>query len=247
MENTIAVISDIHGNTWALDAVLEDIIARDVSSVLNLGDSFYGPLDPAGTYALLTSTDIISIAGNEDRLIVENYGQDVKDHTLQFVIDELDDDAHAWLNHLNRTITIEDIFYACHGSPGHDSEYLLERVTGHSGQMKTTQEVERCIQDISQPVIICGHSHIPRILYTSSGHTIINPGSVGCPAYTDTDPIPHAMETGNPYATYSLITMREPIPHIQHIHVPYDWTVAARSARKQRRSDWALWLTTGRT
>ena len=43
----IALISDIHGNTWALEAVVDDLDSRGIQTVLNLGDSVYGPLDPA--------------------------------------------------------------------------------------------------------------------------------------------------------------------------------------------------------
>jgi 3',5'-cyclic AMP phosphodiesterase CpdA len=50
-EMTIALISDIHGNSWALDAVLEDINQRGIDQIVNLGDCVYGPLDPAGTCA----------------------------------------------------------------------------------------------------------------------------------------------------------------------------------------------------
>ena len=49
----IAVVSDIHGNLPALQAVVADIARRGVDSVVNLGDSLSGPLLPRET-ALLT-------------------------------------------------------------------------------------------------------------------------------------------------------------------------------------------------
>jgi hypothetical protein len=45
----LAVLSDIHGNAWALDAVLAEFARAEVHGVINLGDCFYGPLDPGGT------------------------------------------------------------------------------------------------------------------------------------------------------------------------------------------------------
>ncbi len=42
--DSIAVISDIHGNRWALEAVLEDINRRGIKRIANLGDCLYGPL-----------------------------------------------------------------------------------------------------------------------------------------------------------------------------------------------------------
>ena len=44
----LAVISDVHGNSAALDAVLADAERLNVDQVVNLGDSLSGPLDPAG-------------------------------------------------------------------------------------------------------------------------------------------------------------------------------------------------------
>jgi hypothetical protein len=46
---SLAVLADIHGNRWALEAVLADIRGRGIRAMVNLGDSLYGPLDPAGT------------------------------------------------------------------------------------------------------------------------------------------------------------------------------------------------------
>ncbi len=67
----LAVISDIHGNRWALEAVLEDIERRGVRETVNLGDSLYGPLDPAGTAQILLQLNQPTVRGNEDRIIVE--------------------------------------------------------------------------------------------------------------------------------------------------------------------------------
>jgi predicted phosphodiesterase len=49
LDLTIAVIADIHGNRWALEAVLADIDRRYIGQIVNLGDSLLGPLDPVGT------------------------------------------------------------------------------------------------------------------------------------------------------------------------------------------------------
>ena len=42
----LAVLSDIHGNVRALDAVLADIAGRGITDIVNLGDCAYGPFDP---------------------------------------------------------------------------------------------------------------------------------------------------------------------------------------------------------
>jgi hypothetical protein len=54
----LAVLADVHGNVWALEAVLADIRCRGADEIVDFGDILYGPLDPAGSphagYALLT-------------------------------------------------------------------------------------------------------------------------------------------------------------------------------------------------
>ena len=66
---SLAVIADIHGNRWALEAVLQDIDRRGIQQIVNLGDHLTGPLDPAGTADLLIERDMLSICGNDDRVL----------------------------------------------------------------------------------------------------------------------------------------------------------------------------------
>jgi len=51
--NQSAILSDIHANIWALEAVLDDISRRGPAQLINLGDSLYGPLEPQATAAYL--------------------------------------------------------------------------------------------------------------------------------------------------------------------------------------------------
>ena len=67
----IAVIADVHGNAWALEAVLADITRRGVSTVVNLGDNANGPLAPARSVALLRATGAVHVRGNGDRMTGE--------------------------------------------------------------------------------------------------------------------------------------------------------------------------------
>jgi predicted phosphodiesterase len=47
--------------------------------------------------------------------------------------------------------------------------------------LRSTPAIEASVADIAQPVILCGHSHIPRTVFLPQGKLIINPGSVGLP------------------------------------------------------------------
>ena len=101
--NTIAAISDIHSNVFALEAVLADIKHRDIDQIVNLGDILYGPIAPNATYELLTKyqDDIITIRGNQDRQIYEATTVEIKGNaTLAFIIKDLPEMAIRWMQNL---------------------------------------------------------------------------------------------------------------------------------------------------
>src|SRR5437868_12167617 len=66
----VALISDIHGNRWALGAVLEHIAAQRVDAIWNLGDILSGPLEPAATADLLAPLALPTIRGNHERQLL---------------------------------------------------------------------------------------------------------------------------------------------------------------------------------
>ena len=100
------------------------------------------------------------------------------------------------------------------------------------------------LKDIQQKIIVCGHSHVSRIVKTDN-KTILNAGSVGLPAYDDDWPIPHKMENFNPYARYSILKLSENSIKIEQVAISYDYEAAARVAEKNKRNDWAKWIRTG--
>ena len=96
-------------------------------------------------------------------------------------------------------------------------------------------------------VILCAHSHVPRVV-RAADRLIVNPGSVGLPAYTDDAPFPHAMESGSPHARYARLSREssDDAWRVEHVAVPYDWHAASAAARRHQRPDWAEWLLSGR-
>lgn len=112
--------------------------------------------------------------------------------------------------------------------------------------IKTSSELAKELNDINQRVIICGHSHTPRIIYLSSSKMIINPGSVGLPAYEDELPYYHVMESGSPHAKYSIITKEDINIKVENIALPYCFEQAAECAIRRNRPDWQRALLSGR-
>lgn len=94
---TYAIISDIHGNLLALEAVLKDIASRSFDMIINLGDHVFGPLEPQKTADLIFSREMICISGNKDRDILENLDRITQDATLEQVKKNLDKRSIDWL------------------------------------------------------------------------------------------------------------------------------------------------------
>ena len=67
----IAIISDVHGNLPALEAVVADIRGRGVDLIVNLGDTVSGPLLPRETAHYLMAEDWLTLAGNHERQVLE--------------------------------------------------------------------------------------------------------------------------------------------------------------------------------
>ncbi len=239
----IAIISDIHGNSWALNSVLSDIQKRGIVEIYDLGDSLYGPLDPLGTYKLIIDWKIKSICGNEDRIIFENTDTKTDNFTLNYVINELTNEAIDWLQKLPQSAIINDKIFMCHGTPENDSEYLIEQVHRDFVGIKPVEMLDEILENIIEKIVLCGHSHVSRIVETTE-KIIINPGSVGLSAYDDDFPIYHKMENFNSLAKYCIIDVDEKIK-IEQIAIPYNYEEAAQKAEENQRNDWAKWIRNG--
>ncbi len=236
-ENSISLLADIHGNRWALEAVLDDIKRKGIKKIINLGDSLYGPLDPVGTAKILIANEIPSILGNEDRIILKSQEESEINPTLQFVLDNINEEILNWLEELKPNSIINNDLFLCHGSPFRDDEYLLEEVHEWGVILKSVFKLIEILSPINQQIILCAHSHIPRMVFLPNGKIIVNPGSVGLQAYFDDKPYPHRMETGTPLARYSIITKNNNSLWIENISVNYDWKSASSTAKENSRSD----------
>ena len=242
----IAVLSDVHGNRWALEAVLADIARRGIETTLNLGDSLYGRLDPAGTADLLLAARIPSIAGNQDRVLLETTEAALRARDRAFVLERLSAAHLDWLAGQPKTLRIGDLLL-CHGTPDSDETYLLEHVTPHGVHLADTATILALLGATGSPVVLCGHTHVPRVVSFPDRRLVVNPGSVGLPAYTDDLPHPHAMEAGSPHARYAVLERSEEGGWaVELVAVPYPWDEAAAVARENGRADWAGWIATGR-
>ena len=154
-----AIISDIHGNALALAAVLKDIRARGISTIINLGDYFFGALQPGEVAGMLRENPTLCIIGNTDREILEAIDNPNGKHKpgMDRVVADLPAETIAWLRAVPKTETCDDLFFVCHGTPESDNEYLLEKVTANGVFVYNDEELIAKTKDIEQRIILCGH------------------------------------------------------------------------------------------
>lgn len=241
----MALIADIHGNLPALEAVVDDIVARGISRVINLGDHLSGPLWPRETADFLMRQSWVSIAGNHDRQVAFD---DPATHGIsdRFTFERLTTQHLSWLSTLPSIMTLDDVgLFLCHGTPGDDRDYLLERPDHGQLRLASATEISARLVQLDARVIACGHSHQPRIVCLPNGTTIVNPGSIGLQAYADCGANPHVSETGAPLARYALLEFTHAQPRITFAAIEYDHHRAARQAAANDRPDWASALRTG--
>ena len=238
----IAVISDIHGNIVALEAVVADIKRKKVDQVINLGDHISGPLWPKETIAFLMQQSWINILGNHDRNLI-SINPKLLGLSDQYVYKLLSKNDISWIKSLQSNIIFEGLFLF-HGTPSKDDVYLLETVENGRTRLATQTEIERRLGKPKSKEMLCGHSHIPRVVEIQ-GSIIVNPGSVGLQAYDDEKPEHHIMETGSPQARYAIIEYQDKIIKVEFILVSYDCDIAVKQSLKNNRPDWAKGLQSG--
>jgi len=240
----IAVLGDIHGNLDALDAVLADVTRRGFDDMVILGDHVSGPLDPARTTDRLMCLPAMAIRGNHDRWVLET-PLDKMGPSDRHAREELEQVHLTWLGALPATAVVHGALHLCHGTPSSDTACWMEEVLPDGrARMAPRAAIERHAEGLAYPVLLCGHTHIPRIVHLADGQLLLNPGSVGLPGYDDDTP-PHIMETGSPAAVYALIEHRGGHWHPSLHWVGYDATRVSRLAASRARPEWARVLASG--
>lgn len=240
----IAAISDIHGNLFALDAVLADIDRRGVDLIVNLGDILSGPLLPAETADRLMALDLPTIRGNHERQ-VSTLRPEKMGASDRHAFDTLSDAHRRWIAALPPVQRPASDVFMCHATPDSDVDCYLEDLIDGELRPAPRESIEARTGTCDASLILCGHSHIPRLLRLASGQFIVNPGSVGIQAYEGHDPGPHTVEVGSPHARYAIADRSPQGWQVEFIAVPYDWETAARLAEQRGRQDWVRALRTG--
>ena len=239
----LGVVSDIHGNLPALQAVVAD--AGAVTGWINLGDIVSGPLWPAETATWLMQQGWPTIAGNHERQVLTDPPA-CMGATDRYALERLDPAQRAWMAALPEQMTPADGLWCVHGTPGSDLVYLMESVTPAGRRAATTVEIEQRVLETPActQMLLCGHSHVPREVRAGPLH-VVNPGSVGLQAFEHDWPHPHTVENHSPMARYALLTHDHRGWTVDLRAVAYDHGAAAAKAQQAGFPDWAFALRTG--
>lgn len=220
----IAILSDIHGNMTALNAVMDDVQRNQCDKTFFLGDYALAGPEPVPTVDycmhLNTYNNIEMIQGNTDKMIAE-YSDDLyntlKDAGAPIMANALKEDASilnenqkAFLRDLPPYKLVEEEgvkILLVHGSPRKNNEDILPDTP--------PEEVNEMVKDSEATIILCGHTHIPCGFQTLSRKTVINVGSVGRPF------------TENPKSCYLILDLKDGKFTIEHKFVRYDNRKAA--------------------
>jgi putative phosphoesterase len=176
----IALISDIHANYSALEAVVENIRLQGVDQIICLGDTATIGPQPRETLNLLQSLDCTCIMGNHDAAMLEPGRAEEYQiagsltSTLEWGFGMLTEPDKSYLRSFRTTYEIsldEKLTLFCyHGSPRSNTELLLST---------TSEEVLlEALSGAKAGILAGGHTHI-QMIRQQDEQVILNPGSVG--------------------------------------------------------------------
>jgi putative phosphoesterase len=217
----IALLSDVHGNQPALEAVLEDVAGRGTGELWCGGDFLgYAPF-PNEVVQTLRQAGAVSIIGNYDLKVLafpqkqarwKRKKTPEKYLAFQWNYEHLSPDTKTYLGSLPQQARLRAgglTVLLVHGSPDSIDEHL-----GSATPVTRFEELAAAGVD----VIACGHSH-EAFTRKVQGTWFVNPGSVGRP------------EGGDWRAAYALLEFTGGELRVEHRRVPYDMERVVRAVR----------------
>ena len=227
------ILSDVHGNLDALDAVLADATGT-WDRVIALGDLAGYGAEPNGVLDRVRALDPIAIIrGNHDKAACglddgSQFNQ-VARAAATWTFENLTPDNREYLRKLPQgPIAVDDVVEICHGAPFDEDHYIFDGLDAH-----------RAISMLRRPVCFFGHTHLPvifkldehdftgaapngdpqtRVPLEAHAKYLVNPGSVGQP------------RDGDPRAAYAIYDTQA--KQVDLIRLPYPLEVTQQKMLK---------------
>ena len=206
-----AVVSDVHANLEALDAVLEKVRGLEI---LCLGDLVDYGAEPDAVIGRLREAGARCIIGNHDAAVLTG---DVSRFNARAAMSAvwtgrtLTQESRMYLKGLKEELTLDEEGAALalfHGSPD-------DRLWEYVDPRTHSDLFGHYLDKIGADVIGLGHTHVPYV-WERDGRVVFNPGSVGQP------------RDGDPRASYALLEIEGGSARVRQIRVEYDIDSAAR-------------------
>lgn len=220
----LAVLSDLHANLTACQAVAADIARQGVETVLVLGDLVGYLTRPNQVVELVRGAGWQCLAGNYDQAVLAGGEAGIEAFLKPGIGPEpravfawtegaVDQATRAFLAGLPGGISLEiagTALLAVHGSPAGVRHYVYPE--------HPAQELAAWLRRAGAGLLLMGHTHRPFIRRLDAG-LALNPGSVGKP------------KDGDPRASYAIIDLL-PQPRAEIIRLAYDLDQEARLLRQ---------------
>jgi putative phosphoesterase len=214
----VALISDIHGNLMAFDAVLAELSREDIDGILCLGDVAIGP-QPRETLDRLQELGCPVVMGNWDLAMLDGMP---KAHTEidrmlveigAFWAGSLRDHDREFMRSFVPTLTLEleqgITMLAFHGSPRSPDDFIFATTPD--------EELALMLGAAKAQVLVGGHSHV-QLFRRLPGSVLVNPGSVGL-AFWSWWPQPVTIA---PWSEYGIVEWKDGTLRADLRRAPFD-------------------------
>jgi putative phosphoesterase len=210
----VCVLSDIHSNLDAFQAVLKDM--PKVDSIICAGDFVGYGAEPNEVVELARSKDMRAVLGNHDHGAITRDSSGfnpIAAQALLWTSEKLNKGNAKYLRGLPEQLSMtlgEKKVLVVHGSPRDPLfEYVFPDVSN--------QELFQLTKDVAADVLILGHTHAP-MTRMIQGKIVLNPGSVGQPRDRD------------PKASYAILNIGKDV-EVEQRRVQYDVEKAAKKIK----------------
>jgi putative phosphoesterase len=233
----VAVISDMHGNDLAFEAVETDIQNQSIDQIVCLGDAVQGGPQPAEVVQRLRRLNCPVVMGNADAWLIS--GEETGDEGIpperlkkmgdvrNWSLSQLTEEDRAFISAFQPTVTLRlenTLDLLCfHGSPTSFDDVILPAAP--------EEEFQKFLGPYAGRILSGGHTHAQQIRRMGE-YFFFNPGSVGF-AYNHNQPEDdfHA----DPWAEYAILTFKNGQASLEFRRVPFDAKEMIRIYRESGR------------
>ena len=192
----IGIISDIHGNIKALEAIIEQLEKENLDKIICLGDLVGGaPMSEEVVQKIISmGQKVITVRGNRERYIIEGMPKVVHDEKIkvsdgqlqrnEWLKKELSESSKEFILKLPKEIIIEieeNKIYIAHYPMNKDGSFRKHI------KKANVKENEIMFSGIDADIYLYGHTH-KEVYNFKNNKTYINPGALGCPEKTNYAP-----------------------------------------------------------